>query len=78
MYLTVGDYAQPFNALHGITDYFGNKRSVSEKICGAEHEFGTTTGLSLSWFKIQGSLYKALKGGILAFYQHSAFYSLLI
>ena len=69
VYLTVTDYFQHVIALHDIADYFDNKRSVSEIICGAEHELGFTTRRSLSRFKIQGCLCEVLKG------VHSAFAS---
>ena len=41
VYLTVTDYSQYVIALHYNADYFDYKRSISEIIFGAEHEFGT-------------------------------------
>ena len=67
VHFTVRDYSQHHIALHDIADYFDNKRSVSEIICGAEHELGFTIRRSLSRFKIQGCLCEVLKG------VHSAF-----
>ena len=66
VYHTARDYTQHFITLHDIADDFDNKRSVSEIICGAEPEVGTSTRRSLSGFKIQGSLYISSEGSVLS------------
>ena len=71
VYFTVRNYSQHHIALHDIADYFDNKRSVSEIICGAEHEFVTAKRRLLSWVKMQGCWYTSSEWCIVC----SAFYS---